>query len=128
LQRWRPGKSIAQFPTWTDIDVFLRADPKEPKNGSQDIIYAGVLIPRKGVHYLIGAFAAVTKDFPEACLLIVGSEDNRDYAEELKNQVKRLGLDRRVLFMSAMPQENLARRMGNSRVCVLPSVSEAWAG
>jgi glycosyltransferase involved in cell wall biosynthesis len=125
LERWLPGRPVTQFPTWTDLDTFLRDDMNGERSGSQEIVYAGVLIPRKGVHYLIGAFERIAKEFPDACLVIVGSEDNRDYAQELKNQVKRLRLDRRVRFMKAMPQEKLARQMGKSRVCVLPSVSEA---
>jgi glycosyltransferase involved in cell wall biosynthesis len=125
LERWMPGKTIARFPTWTDIDVFLRADARRERNRLQDIVYVGVLIPRKGVHYLIAAFSRVAQDFPQACLIIVGSEDDKPYAAELKTQVKKLGLDRRVVFMASMPQAKLAVRMGKSRACVLPSVSEA---
>ncbi|MGH8546816.1 MAG: glycosyltransferase family 4 protein [Gammaproteobacteria bacterium] len=125
LERWVPEKSITQFPTWTDIDAFLQAGAGPERRSSQDIVYVGVLIPRKGVHHLIAAFGDVASDFPGARLVIVGSEDNKSYASGLKRQAKALGLEGRVLFMDTMAQAKLAVRMGKSRVCVLPSASEA---
>jgi glycosyltransferase involved in cell wall biosynthesis len=125
LERWVSEKSITQFPTWTDIDAFLQADVEPDRGSAQDIVYVGVLIPRKGVHHLIAAFADVAADFPGARLVIVGNDDNKNYAAGLRQQVKVSGLEGRVLFMGAMAQAKLAVRMGNSRVCVLPSVSEA---
>lgn len=125
LERWAPEKSITQFPTWTDIDAFLDADAEPERRNAQDIVYVGVLIPRKGVHHLIAAFADIAADFPGARLVIVGSEDNKNYAAGLKRQAKTRGLEGRVLFLDAMAQAKLAVRMGKSRVCVLPSLSEA---
>jgi glycosyltransferase involved in cell wall biosynthesis len=123
LERWMPEKSVAQFPTWTDIDVFLRTHTNQDRR-SQNIVYVGVLIPRKGVHHLINAFACVGRDFSEACLLIVGHEENKSYADGLKKQVAQLGLDGRIRFVKAMPQADLAVYMRRACVFVLPSVSE----
>jgi glycosyltransferase involved in cell wall biosynthesis len=123
LETWSPGKPIVQFPTWTDIEVFLKAgegdEAKEPV-----ILYAGVLIPRKGVHHLLRAFAKVAQEFPEVRLEIVGRDENPEYAEELCQEVLRLGLNGRVSFVGEVPQVELANRMRRSRVFVLPSLSE----
>jgi glycosyltransferase involved in cell wall biosynthesis len=124
LERWIRGKPIVQFPTWTDIDVFLRAGLSGWGHSIDDIIYAGVLIPRKGVHHLINAFAHVARDFPQSRLVFVGQEENAIYATQLKEQIKQLGLDRRVQFVGEVPQVKLAGWMQRARVFVLPSVSE----
>jgi glycosyltransferase involved in cell wall biosynthesis len=124
LERWTPGKLLVQFPTWTDIDVFLQVRRNSENHSFQDILYAGVLIPRKGVHHLINAFASIAKDFPQARLVVVGREENRSYAADLKDQVRRYDLDRQVEFVEEMPQANLAERMRSACVFVLPSTSE----
>ncbi len=123
LENWMPGRPIVQFPAWTDMDAFLAAGVNEDIR-SPDILYTGVLIPRKGVHHLIDAFAHVAKDFLQTRLLLVGHEENKTYAAELKEQVKRLGVDGRVQFIGAMSQAELATWMRRASVFVLPSVSE----
>jgi glycosyltransferase involved in cell wall biosynthesis len=123
LEGWAPGKPLVQFPAWTDIEVFLQV-------GKQDglrepvVLYAGVLIPRKGVHHLIRAFARVALEFPDVRLEIVGREENLEYAEGLRREVARLGLDGRVVFVGEIPQMELAERMRRSMVFVLPTYSE----
>jgi len=123
LETWSPGKPIVQFPTWTDIEVFLKAGESD---GAREpvILYAGVLIPRKGVHHLLRAFAKVAQEFPEVRLEIVGRDENPEYAEELRQEVFRLRLNGRVSFVGEVPQVELANQMRRSRVFVLPSLSE----
>jgi glycosyltransferase involved in cell wall biosynthesis len=124
LERWSPGKPLVQFPTWTDIDVFLQVGLNGENHSLQDILYAGVLIPGKGVHHLINAFASMAKDFPQARLVVVGREENSRYAADLKDQVRRYSLGGRVEFVEEMPQADLAERMQRACVFVLPSTSE----
>ncbi|MER3501591.1 MAG: hypothetical protein C4295_09010 [Candidatus Fervidibacterota bacterium] len=127
LERWAPGKPIVQFPTWTDMEVFLAAGDEAERNGKpdgQEVVYVGVLIPRKGVHFLLEAFARLVGEFPEARLSIIGKPENAEYARSLKAQVRSLGLEGRVSFLDPMPQAELARRVSRARVLVLPSLSE----
>jgi glycosyltransferase involved in cell wall biosynthesis len=123
LENWMPGRPIVQFPAWTDMDAFLSADVNADPL-SQNILYTGVLIPRKGVHHLIDAFAETAKDFPQANLVIIGHDEHRTYTAELKNRVVRLGLEDRVRFLPPMPQEELATWMHGAVAFVLPSISE----
>jgi glycosyltransferase involved in cell wall biosynthesis len=123
LETWSLGKPIVQFPTWTDIEVFLKAGESNGTRGPV-ILYAGVLIPRKGVHHLLRAFAKVVQEFPEARLEIVGRDENPEYAEQLCQEVVRLGLHGRVSFVGEVPQVELADRMRRACVFVLPSLSE----
>ncbi|MDW8103173.1 MAG: glycosyltransferase [Anaerolineae bacterium] len=123
LERWAPGKPIVQFAAWTDIEVFFEASDNCQKTDNT-IVYAGVLIPRKGVHFLIDAFAKIAWDFPNATLWIIGKAENMEYARSLKTQVARLSLNGRVVFMDAMPQKELAQHIAQSCVLILPSLSE----
>lgn len=125
LERWVPGKPIVQFATWTDIQVFFKAgEAKEQVNSPSEIVYVGVLIPLKGIHFLIEAFAQIAQTFPEARLVIIGKAENPEYADSLKKQVLALGLDGRVAFLPPMSQAQLARRIAGAPVLVLPSLSE----
>ena len=123
LETWSPGKTIVQFPAWTDVDAFLKAGESERTKESV-ILYAGVLIPRKGIHHLIRAFARVVQEFPEARLEIVGRDENPEYAEELRREVARLGLNGRVSFVGEVSQVELANKMRRFCIFVLPSLSE----
>jgi glycosyltransferase involved in cell wall biosynthesis len=124
LQQKAPHRPIFQFPAWTDIEVFLRAGTAAKAISTQDILYAGVLIPRKGVHHLVRAFARIAKDWPKARLIIVGCEENRAYGGDVKDQARRLGVDGRVHFMGEVSQAELAVWMQRACVVVLPSLSE----
>lgn len=123
VQRWAPDKPVFQFATWTDIDSFIQVDP-ERRGLSQNLFYAGVLIPRKGVHHLVSAFAQVAPDFPNARLIIAGREDNRTYAAQLRTQIKAASLDGRVEFVGEVSQARLAAGMQRANVFVFPSYSE----
>jgi glycosyltransferase involved in cell wall biosynthesis len=124
LQRCCPGKQLVQFTTWTDIDGFLHAGRNVEHHSCQDILYAGVLIPLKGVHHLINAFASITKDFPQARLVVAGRKENRSYAADLKDQVARYDLATRIEFVEEMPQIELAERMRQAYIFALPTYSE----
>jgi glycosyltransferase involved in cell wall biosynthesis len=124
LKQLAPEKTIVQFPTWTDIETFLQSGARTKRDVPQAIFYAGMLTPLKGIHHLINAFVLIAEDFPYAELFIVGKEENKTYVAELRKQVKKLGLERRVEFIGSMLQSELARRIAESSVLVLPSTSE----
>lgn len=117
-------KPLLQFMSWTDAAVFLKAAPQCRVSQRQDLLFAGVLIPRKGVSELISAFARVADDLPRAQLRIIGRAENRDYAAGLRRQVGREGLEARVSFAGPVSQEALARAMARARALALPTHSE----
>jgi glycosyltransferase involved in cell wall biosynthesis len=123
LMQRAPGKAIVQFPAWTDIDTFLQTNHKVGFDGAM-VLYVGVLTPLKGVHHLIRAFALLAEEFPNARLGIIGKNENKTYAADLRSQVDELGLARRVHFIGPMPQSELAVNMAQASVLVLPSTSE----
>jgi glycosyltransferase involved in cell wall biosynthesis len=101
--------------------VFL--DEFKVGNSSREkkILFAGSLIPRKGVEFLISAFPAVLEQFPESTLVIVG-----EGAQEtsLKEKTKSLGISNQVYFMGRIPPEEVAVLMRSASIFVLPSIEE----
>jgi glycosyltransferase involved in cell wall biosynthesis len=124
LERWVPGKRLVQFATWTDLELFLQAGLNREYPGSQEILFAGVLIPRKGVDHLIDAFARIASDFPYARLVLMGHAENREYAAGLQDHVGRQGLNGRVDFIERVPQATLAQWMHRACMFALPTYSE----
>ncbi len=121
-RHYAPNTPQARFMTFSDTDVFRGTDRRLPLNQAEDIVYAGVLIPRKGAHHLLSAFAQL--DHPWARLHLVGGAENADYANQLRQQAAELGIGDRVNFAGAVSQAELARYFGAARVMVLPSLSE----
>ena len=124
LRKWAPQPRILEFPAWTDIDAFLNTNGKKADSERPRILFAGLLFQLKGVHYLVRAFAPLVSEFPDTQLVLVGREGNKAYVKELKREVARLGLSQNVEFVGEVSQRELARRMQESVVFVLPSISE----
>ena len=124
VHRWAPGKTVVQFPAWTDLETFFDIGSHRTSDHPGSIIYAGVLTPLKGIHHLINAFSRVAEEFPSAKLFLVGRDQNKTYAAELKKQIEKSGLNDRIQFIGAQPQSQLAVWMAKATVLVLPSMSE----
>ena len=121
-RHFAPHLPQARFMTFSDTDVFQQTERRVPVEDASDIVYAGVLIPRKGLHHLLRAFAAL--DQPGAQLRLVGGAENADYAVSLRELARALGISDRVHFHGAVSQAELAAFFGAARVMVLPSLSE----
>jgi len=121
LRAYTPTTPQVQFMAWIDAEAFHQPR-QQPTSASMEIVYAGVLIPRKGLHILLDAFARL--DVPTATLSLAGPPDNPDYAAELRQQAQRLGLSERVHFLGSLSQAQLAGRLLQARALVLPSFSE----
>lgn len=125
LEEWVPGKRIVQFPTWTDIEPFLRAgEARGECDGERTFLYVGVLIARKAVDVLITSFATLSGRDPDARLVIIGHAEDPEYARSLREQAEALGVASHVSFLPPMSQRELAQYMVRADGLVLPSVSE----
>jgi alpha-maltose-1-phosphate synthase len=91
----------------------------EPPADSFEAIFAGQVSLRKGVPYLLEAFARVRH--PQKRLTVVGAVQ-----EHIRPLLERLPMEN-VTFVGAIPQAELIDRMSRSHVMVLPSIEEGLA-
>lgn len=97
-----------------------RFQPGEPPSGAEfNVLFAGAVGLRKGIPYLLEAFAALRT--PRKCLRIIGSVQ-----EEIRPLLASLPTEG-VEFLGVLPQAELAAWMGRSHVLVLPSIEEGLA-
>ena len=121
-RHYAPNLPQVRFMTFSDTEIFRRTPRRIAVEDAEDIVYAGVLIPRKGVHHLLNAFAGI--NHPRARLHLVGGAENADYARALREQAQALGISERVHFAGPVSQRELATYLAAARVMVLPSLSE----
>ena len=98
-----------------------RPDPGVRRAG---VLFVGRLTPHKGIDVLIRALP------PDAPLTIVGSEghDHRPPERDYPSLLRSLAAGRRVQFLGAVDDEELARQYRTAAVLVIPSVERTCYG
>jgi len=86
------------------------------------ILFAGRLVEKKGVRYLIEALPAIRERVPDAHLVIIGGGPEQEMLAQL---VSRLGLQDCVAFLGAMSQAALPEYYRSAAVFVAPFVNAA---
>jgi glycosyltransferase involved in cell wall biosynthesis len=112
-----PAEKIHVIPYGVRLDKFSKV--ADPPHDSFEVLFVGALSLRKGIPYLLQAFAALKH--PNKRLTIIGSPDDR-----VAQVVARLPTEN-VRFLGALPQSELVAHMSRSHVLVLPSVEEGLA-
>lgn len=95
---------------------YHRRPAREPR-----FVFCGRLIPEKGAHILLPAFATVRRDLPEAQLRIVGAGSERVRLGSLAGE---LGLLDAVRFTGWLSPEGVERELAEAWALVVPSL---WA-
>ncbi|MDZ5459406.1 glycosyltransferase family 4 protein [Azohydromonas lata] len=93
-------------------------------DGAPLLLSVGLLIERKGHHLAIEAMPALLQTHPQARLAIVGDGPER---ERLKALARNLGVQARVSFVGAVPNEQLLRWYSAADALILASSREGWA-
>ena len=117
LQMGMPQDKIHVIPYGVRLDRFIK-DGDAPKD-SFEVLFAGQVGLRKGVPYLLEAFARLRH--PKKHLTLAGS-----IAEHIRPLLATLPTEN-VTFLGAIPQTELISRMSRSHVMVLPSIEEGLA-
>ena len=90
--------------------------------GRSGFIFAGRLVEKKGVGYLLQAFARLVKERPDEKLLVVGDGIDKKNLIQLSQS---LNLEENVTFQGAVETEELADLFNQTAVAVIPSVIAA---
>lgn len=84
------------------------------------VLYVGRLLKRKGVEYLLKAFAEVKNEFGDVVLVIIG---DGVHAKELKLLAENLGISDSVFFVGQVENEKLPNYYDLCNICVVPSIN-----
>jgi glycosyltransferase involved in cell wall biosynthesis len=118
--RWLPSeyRSKANLFPHVVIDRFPEPQPHRPRNGGPTALFAGNLLPLKGVALAISAL----RFLPEWRLILVGAGPDRTRLERI---TRRLGLEDRVSFLGAVPRSEVLRLMSQEAdVFLFPSLHD----
>ena len=112
-----PESKVHVIPYGVRLDKFKRT--VAPPTDSFEVLFAGQVALRKGVPYLLEAFARLRH--PRKRLTFVGT-----VLDHMHPLLRDLPTDH-VTFLGSLPQTELVERMGRSHVLVLPSIEEGLA-
>jgi len=117
-----PPASVVTLPNVLDAGIFY---PRNAQRDPYSIMFAGAIVPHKGVHLLIEAFRIVQKRYPRATLHVYGSaamwRDPGAYEEQLK------GLNiPGVRFYGSIPNKDMPDIYSQHSLYCLPSRLESF--
>ncbi|MFC1900486.1 glycosyltransferase family 4 protein [Chloroflexota bacterium] len=99
---------------------------EEYSDGKKNILFLGRLERRKGLIYLIKAFYEVKQEMPDSRLIVVGSGTKlrKPYEKWVKNH----GLEKDVLFLGFVPEEDKPRYFKTADIYCSPATSHESFG
>jgi glycogen(starch) synthase len=124
-----PRDKIEIIPNGVDFSVFntkVDGSGMRAKLGiGRDPLVATAIrfVKRKGPGYLVGAFSKVLASVPDAKLAMAG---NGPEAENLRVQIRKLGMEKSVKILIGLKREEVAELMAAANVFVLPSLVESF--
>jgi len=123
-------EELARFATFKNVyhienpvdDTFFAVDDNEDQN---IVLYAGRVIPRKGLLHLLHVLAEVRKSLPQVHLRVAGETSSAPaYFEACRQFIARKELGTAVTFLGSLPVEQMAREYARCAVFALPSRQE----
>jgi len=94
-----------------------------------NILCVGVIDPRKGQHFLVSSMPSIIKEYPHTRLILVGrsfQQYQREHLHMLRNQVRSLDLQEKVIFIDNISRDELIQLYLASSVFALPTRAEMF--
>jgi len=112
-----PGRCSVML-NYPDPNIFSRKlRVRTARNGKFVLIYPGSLNRHQGLDVAIDAVGRIANQMPDLEFHIYGEGPER---ASLIYQVSRLGLETRVLFKSPLPVEQIAEKMADADLAIVP--------
>jgi glycosyltransferase involved in cell wall biosynthesis len=127
-EKTRKNSPITIVPITVDLQRFENANPKGIEKW---ITYCGNMYGDKdGVPILFEAYSQIHYKYPEHRLVIIGDTNNKPEFEKLRNKIKILGIDDKVIFTGYVHRDKMPEYLCRSMVLVLsrPNNVQAQAG
>jgi L-malate glycosyltransferase len=127
LETFMPDQrgKIRVIPMGIDPEKYNKEDFSDLKKAYQTsniILSVGRLIDWKGTVFLIDAMPFVIREHPDTLLLIAGSGPEKD---SLIRRVHELDLEKKVIFLGVVSNQDLLSFYHSADVFVLPSINKA---
>jgi len=135
LQRERfPGKRIVVQPHGVPIGSYVQDQRAQaldafPTLGQQKVILiVGRIDPVKNQGWVLIQMPRILQNHPDAVLVLAGACTDELYGKALRKEVRRLGIENKVLFTGGLPpgDPRLIGLMQSASVVVVPSISETF--
>jgi phosphatidylinositol alpha-mannosyltransferase len=110
---------VTIVPNGVDVELYKPPRVHHDKRRNKTIFYVGRLEGRKGVKYLIQAFALLAEQDPNVTLVIGGNGPDREKLESLTRDLK---VEDRVEFRGFISTEEKVKLLRNSDLFCAPSV------
>ena len=104
------------------VDLKQRFTPGHIRRREKQLLFAGRLVAKKGVEFLLQAMPRIRQAHPDVALLIVGHGPEKD---RLENLTHALQMDAYVEFRGGVPNDKLPRYYQTSSIVIFPSVVDA---
>jgi glycosyltransferase involved in cell wall biosynthesis len=102
-------------------DLFFAVERRpEPET----VLFAGLIIPRKGVVELVEAARRLHARRPGVRFRLAGAETDAAYASRVRAAIAEAGLPDVIELLGGLPAEALAREFARATLLVLPSFQE----
>ena len=119
-----PGRVHVHSPGLDKAELTRLSSSEEATDGPKIICVAN-FIPRKGILFLIEAFARVSTD--DFTLHLAGNcKKQSTYYAKLRRRACELGIEKKVFFHKGKDRETIKRLYSNSDIFVLPSLNETF--
>lgn len=102
-----------------DLDTFCATDPSV--RDYTKIVFAGALVPDKGIHLLIHSFIALKREFPGLTLDVYGSSGLWGRAPIFNERELEASIPG-LKFFGARPHREIAAAYGRAGLAVVPSI------
>lgn len=110
------GIDLARFTDTCPLPQFM--------DGKRNVLFVGRMEKRKGVKYLLRAFAAVKAEMPDTRLIVAGEGRLR---EGYEHSIRKAGVED-VVFAGFVPEIDLPRYYASADVCCFPATGNESQG
>lgn len=104
-------------------DILLRFGNKEIKEEKNAILFAGRILPYKGLNILLDAFKNILRDYPDTKLIIAGPGDITPYTHQIESVKKNI-----EVYNYIISDDEFSNFFRRSSIIVLPYIEGSQSG
>src|SRR5438874_8278573 len=124
IRRGTAEQKVDMIPAGIVPELFDNADPETVRrrhriNGRAIVMYTGVLNAFQRIDYLLRAFAVVSKQLPDARLVMVSPLVSESHEKEHKEAAERLGISDSIMWIAPHSLEDLPNYLALADVTVI---------